>query len=225
MMQVLDCRNRFWLFALCALFSSTLNAQMPGATPTERVRGQIVSLYGNDLQMRADSGETFKAKLADNYRLSAVSPGDLSKLAAGAYIGVAAMPQPDGTLKAIDVRVFPETMRGTGEGHRPMDARVGSTMTNATVTPEAAPVGRTMTNATVSDVKSADTARKITLKYASGEKVVVLQADTPVLMIEAGNKDMLLSGARIVVSISTQADGSLLIDRVTVGVNGAVPPL
>lgn len=215
--------RRLALATLLLVVAGLAGAQTP--VPAQRVRGQLVSLQGNDLQMRADNGQSLKIQLTDNYRLSAVSRGDLSKIVAGAYVGVAAMPQPDGTLKAIDLRVFPESMRGTGEGHRPMDVSAGSTMTNATISSIDTPNVRTMTNATVSEVANGDQSRKITVKYASGEKVVLVQPDTPVLMIESADKSMLVSGARIVVNVLTQGDGSLTADRVTVGINGAVPPL
>ena len=215
----------FTVFLLC-LAGVTVATAQTAAPASQRIRGQIISLDGTDLQMRADSGQNLKIKLTSGYRLSAVSRGELSKVAANAYIGVAAMPQPDGTLKAIDIRVFPEAMRGTGEGHRPMDAAAGSTMTNATVSAvsSGAP-GETITNATVSDVGAGSQLRKVTVKYTGGEKTVLISPDTPVLMIETANKAMLVSGARIVVSVSTLADGSLQGDRVSVGLNGAVPPL
>jgi hypothetical protein len=215
--------------AFCALFciATAGPAQAQTSPNTQRIRGQIIALNGTDLQMRADSGQSLKVKLSTDYRVGAVSKGDLSKIGPNSFIGVAAMPQPDGTLNAIDIRVFPESMRGTGEGHRLMDSRAGGTMTNATVAAVTAdqPPGRTMTNATVSEVINNDQARRITVKYTSGEKVVLVQPDTPVLMIETADKTMLVPGARIVVNVSTQADGSLSGDRITVGVNGAVPPL
>lgn len=221
------------LFRTCTLlilssllwsFFGTASAQT--TTSPQRIRGVLVALEGLDLQMKSDSGELLKVKLSSDYRIGSVAPGDLAKIAADAYIGVAALPQPNGTLNAIDIRVFPESMRGTGEGHRPMDGPAGRTMTNATaaaVTPDQ-PAGRTMTNATVSEVTGAD-ARRITVKYKSGEKVVLVPPGTPVLLIGAGDKEMLVAGSRIVVSASKQLDGTLLGDRITVGLKGAVPPL
>ncbi len=224
--RVLSASRALSCALLCTLAAGQVLAQS-SAPATTRVRGQIVALDGTDLQMRADNGQPLKVKLNSDYRVGAVSRGDLSKIGPNSYIGVAAMPQPDGTLNAIDIRVFPESMRGTGEGHRLMDSGAGGTMTNATVSAVtvAPPAGRTMTNATVSEVTSDDQARKITVKYTSGEKVVLVKPDTPVLMIEAADKAMLVPGARIVVNVSVQADGSLSGDRVTVGRNGAVPPL
>ncbi|MDB5814122.1 MAG: hypothetical protein JWN23_1239 [Rhodocyclales bacterium] len=210
----------------CILAPGLASAQANAPAPAQRIRGQIIAFDGTDLQMRSDNGQALKVTLSNDYRVGAVSRGELSKVAPGSYIGVAAMPQPDGTLNAIDIRVFPESMRGTGEGHRPMaSAGPGGTMTNATVAEVATPGAATMTNATVSQMTSNDQARRITVKYTSGEKVVLVRPDTPVLMIEPGDKAMLVAGARIAVNVSTQADGSLRGDRITVGLNGAVPPL
>lgn len=216
---------RLALSFVCAAGMSCAFAQSATAPAAQRVRGQIIALEGNDLQLRAETGQPLRIRLTSDYRVGAVAPAQLSQITSGAYVGVAAMPQPDGTLKALDVRIFPESMRGTGEGHRPMSPAAGSTMTNATVAAVATPAGRTMTNATVSDVANADAQRRITLKYATGEKLVLIQPDTPVLMIQNGERGMLVSGARVVVNVITQADGSLQADRVTVGLNGAVPPL
>jgi len=127
------------------------------------------------------------------------------------------------------VHVFPESMRGTGEGHRPMDTEPGSTMTNATVTnvtaaPKSAPRS-TMTNATVANVAPGGSARKLTLQYKGGEKTVVVGDGVPVVMVEAGDPSMLVPGAHIVVTAAKQLDGTLTTDRISVGKNGIVPPI
>ena len=150
-------------------------------------------------------------------------------VATGAFIGTTAVEQPDGTLKAVEVHVFPESMRGTGEGHRPMDTEPGSTMTNATVTnvtaaPKSAPRS-TMTNATVANVAPGGSARKLTLQYKGGEKTVVVGDGVPVVMVEAGDPSMLVPGAHIVVTAAKQLDGTLTTDRISVGKNGIVPPI
>ena len=96
-------------------------------------RGVVVSVSGSALQLKADSGQTLAVKLADRYTVSARSHADVTKIAPGAFLGTTAIPGPDGTLTAVEVHIFPESMRGTGEGHRPMDAAPGSTTTDATV--------------------------------------------------------------------------------------------
>jgi hypothetical protein len=197
--------------------------------PATRVRGEIVSVNGSALHLKADSGQTVVVRLADKYTVSARSRADLAKIVPGVFLGTTAVPGPDGTLVATEVHVFPESMRGTGEGHRPMDAASGSTMTNATVT--AAPAGRpaaagrTMTNATVAAVAGSDQERRMTLRYNGGEKVVAIPKDTPIVMVEPADTAMLVAGAHVVVSGVQQSDGSVLVDRIQVGKDGLIPPM
>ncbi|MDQ6923570.1 MAG: DUF5666 domain-containing protein [Pseudomonadota bacterium] len=200
-------------------------------TPASRIRGVVVSVSGSALKLKADSGQTLAVKLADHYTVSARSHADMTKIAPGAFLGTTAVPGPDGTLTATEVHVFPESMRGTGEGHRPMDAGPGSTMTDATVAsvtvsprPPAA-AGRTMTNATVAALTGDDKERRMTLRYKGGEKVVAIPNGTPIVMVETGDPSMLVPGAHVVVSGVQQSDGPLLADRITVGRDGLIPPL
>jgi Domain of unknown function (DUF5666) len=213
------------LLCVCIVAGGLARAQ----TPASRIRGDIVSVSGTALQLKADSGQTLAVKLADHYTVSARSHADLTKIAAGAFLGTTAVPGPEGTLTAVEVHVFPESMRGTGEGHRPMDAAPGSTMTNATVASVAvggqAAAARTMTNATVAAVSGGDQETRITLRYKGGEKVVAIPKDTPIVMVEPGDPSMLVPGAHVVVSGVRQSDGSLLADRVTVGKDGLIPPM
>jgi hypothetical protein len=165
--------------------------------------------------------------MADSVRISARSRADLAQVAPGAFIGTTAVAQPDGTLKAVEVHVFPESMRGIGEGHRPMDTQPGRTMTNATVksvTPAAKPRS-TMTNATVAAVAGDDAVRRITLAYKGGEQTVVIGKGVPVVMVEPGEPAMLVPGAHVIVTAATQPDGSLRTERISVGRNGLVPPI
>jgi RNase P/RNase MRP subunit p29 len=213
------------VLCVCAVAGSVAHAQ----TSASRIRGDIVSVNGNALQLKADSGQTLAVKLADRHTVSARSRADLTKIASGAFVGTTAVPGPDGTLIATEVHIFPESMRGTGEGHRPMDAATGSTMTNATVASvgvgQPATAGRTMTNATVATVAGGDQERRMTLRYKGGEKVVAIPKDTPIVMVEPGDPSMLVPGAHVVVSGVPQNDGSLVADRVTVGKDGLIPPM
>jgi hypothetical protein len=197
-------------------------------TPATRIRGDIVSVNGPALQIKADSGQTVAVKLADKYSVSGRSRADPAKIAQGVFLGTTAVPGPGGTLVASEVHIFPESMRGTGEGHRPMDAASGSTMTNATVSAVGAAgpaAGRTMTNATVAAVAGGAQERRMTLRYDGGEKVVTIPKDTPIVMIEPGDASMLVAGAHVVVSGAKQSDGSMLVDRIQVGKDGFIPPL
>ena len=198
-------------------------------TPVARVRGDIVAINGAALQLKADSGQIVAIRLADKYSISARSRADPALIAPGTFLGTTAIPGPDGTLVATEVHIFPESMRGTGEGHRPMDAASGSTMTNATVASVAvgspAAAGRTMTNATVAAVTGSAQERRMTLRYSGGEQVVTIPKDTPIVMVGTGDGSMLVAGAHVIVSGVREGDGSMLVDRILVGRDGLIPPL
>ena len=200
-----------------------------GETSRERIHGDVIALRGHDLELKAGAGQIVRVRLADHVRVSARSAANLGAIAPGAFIGTTAIPQPDGTLSAVEVHIFPESMRGTGEGYRPMDAMPGGTMTNATVTNVAATgkagARNTMTNATVANVAASGPGRRITLKYKGGEKTVVVGTSVPVVMIEPGDASMLVPGAHVLVTATKRPDGSLVSERVAVGRNGLVPPI
>jgi len=195
------------LCLLAFLYGSAL-AQTPA--PTQRIRGDVAALDGLNLQVKSRSGEMLAIKLADNYVVTAVVKIDITAIKAGAFVGTATVPQADGTLTSLEVLVFPESMRGSNEGHYPWDLKPGSMMTNATV----------------ADVVSADQgARRVTLKYKDGEKSIVVPGDVPIVTFEPGEKSMLVPGAHILVTATRQPDGSLTAARVAVGKNGLVPPM
>ena len=200
-----------------------------GETSRERIHGDVIALRGHDLELKAGAGQIVTVRLADQVRVSARSAAHLGAIAPGAFIGTTAIPQPDGTLSAVEVHIFPESMRGTGEGYRPMDAMPGNTMTNATVTnvaaDERAGARNTMTNATVADVAVGGQGRRLTLKYKGGEKTVVVAPSVPVVTIEPGDVSMLVPGAHVLVTATKQLDGTLTSERISVGKNGLVPPI
>jgi hypothetical protein len=213
------------LIAGCFLTLTSLAQAQPA---TQRIRGDVVGLDGRNLAVKTGAGSVVTVKLADNVRVSARSASSLGAIVPGVFLGTTATPNPDGTLSASEVHIFPESMRGTGEGHRPMDTVPGSTMTNATVTSVAAThkkVASTMTNATVADIAASGPEKRIALKYKDGEKVVVVGANVPVVMVEQGDLSMLAPGAHVLVTAATQLDGTLTSDRVSVGKNGLVPPI
>ena len=171
-----------------------------------------------------------EVKLASGARVALIAKADPGLVAGGAFIGTAAVPQADGTLRALEVHVFPEAMRGTGEGHRPWDLEPESTMTNATVakvekgTP-AEGTGSTMTNATVTEMGEHGGDRRLVLTYQGGQKTVVVPAGTPVFQLEPGDRSKLVPGARVFVIAARQPDGSLVAERLTVGKDGVTPPM
>jgi RNase P/RNase MRP subunit p29 len=178
-------------------------------TPPQRIRGDVVALDGNTLQVKTRAGESVTVHLADNFAVSAVAKRDLSAVVPGTFIGIASMPGADGTLQALEVLIFPEAARGSGEGHYPWDLQPGSMMTNATV----------------SEVVAHETARKLTLKYKDGEQVVVVPPGTPVVTFEPGDRAMLVPGAHVMLGATKQPDGKLTAGRVNVGKDGLVPPM
>ena len=190
------------LLGVCSLASAQ-------TAPTQRIRGDVVAIDGLNLQVKSRTGEMFTVKLADNYGVNAVVKTDINKVAPGTYVGIASMPQPDGSLKALEVLVLPEARRGSGEGHYGWDLQPGSMMTNATV-------------ATVTAV---DQERKVTLKYKDGEQTIYVPPTAPVVTFEPGDRAMLVPGAHVLVSVTKQPDGSLTAGGVAVGKNGLVPPM
>jgi hypothetical protein len=197
---------------------------------SQKISGDVIRLDASTLQIRAGDGQTVSVKFGDNVRLSARSPADIDRIVPGAYIGTTAAPRPDGMLYASEVRIFPESMRGTGEGHRPMDTGPGNTMTNATVSSVGAGKAdvkpqNTMPNATVAQIARREPERRLTLTYAGGEKVVIVPVNTSIVMVEPADRSLFSPGAHVIVFATKQADGSLAADRITIGKNGFVPPL
>jgi len=193
------------IFAI-ALFTA---AGVAAQAPTQRIRGDVAALDGTTLTVKTRSGESLTVKLADNYTVAGLVTVDRTALADGAYVGTAAMPRPDGAQTALEVLVFPESMRGTGEGHGPWDLAPGSTMTNATI-------GRVVKDGTD---------HRLTLRYKDGEKTVIVPDNVPLVTFEGGDRSLLVPGAHIILTATKQPDGTLTATRVTVGKNGLVPPM
>ena len=209
-------------FLTASLFSFVAVAQT--ATP-EHVRGQVVSVDGSTLAVKSGNGKTTKLTVADDVKVSLAEKGEMSDVKDGAFIGTTAVPGKDGTLRAIEVHVFPDSMRGTGEGHRPWDLRPGSTMTNATVSKMDESGGgksaSTMTNATVSKVVG----HKLSLTYKDGEQTVVVPSNAKVVKLEPGDRSQLKPGVHLFAIAAKQSDGSLRALRLTIGKDGLVPPM
>jgi hypothetical protein len=183
------------------------NAQQP---QTVRIRGQIEKVDGDTIDIKTRGGEAVNVKLIEPRRISALVKASLADIKPNSYIGVTAMPQADGSQRAMAIHIFPEAMRGTGEGHRPWDLRPGSTMTNAAV--ETSVVGVD--------------GQTLMVKYKDGEKKVIVPSDTTIVAYMPGNKDELKPGAPIIIFGATrQADGSLTTPAINVGRDGVVPPM
>jgi len=194
------------LAATLALLCAVASAQTP--PPTQRLRGVVQSFDGTTLVVNERGGTVVSLVLADNFSVNEVMPIEPTAIAPGSFIGTAALPGPDGSLSALEVLVFPEAARGTGEGHGPWDLQPGSTMTNATVAQVVAtPQGRSMT-----------------LKYKDGEKTVVVPDGVPIVTFKPGDRALLVSGAKVVVFLQVR-DGKPTALRALAGRNGFAPPM
>ncbi|MBR0777586.1 hypothetical protein JQ625_22365 [Bradyrhizobium diazoefficiens] len=195
---------------LAAVLVLTSYAAVAQAPPPVRIRGSIESVDGNTLGIKTREGSDVKVRMTDNAAVFAVVKTSLSEIKEGSYIGVTAMPEPDGTQKAIAVHIFPENQRGAAEGFRPWDARANSTMTNATV---------------AQTVKGTD-GQNILVKYKDGEKKVVVPPGTPIVTFVASDKSEIKPGAKLIIfGAMKKDDGTLEANRVNVGRDGITPPM
>jgi hypothetical protein len=193
------------LAALIAL--STVAAAQ--TAPPVRVRGEVAGLDGNMLIVKSREGNPVMIKLADNWAAILVSPTAPSAIKKGTFVGIAAKPAKDGTLQAIEVLVFPEALRGTGEGHYPWDLQPESNMTNANI------------DATV--VKGGT--KLLKLSYKGGTQDIVVSKEAAIVTLAPGDRSLVAPGAFVVVTANKAADGSLTAVRVAVGKDGAQPPM
>ena len=192
--------------AFALLFvASVATAQAP---QTVRLRGVIEKVDGKTVMAKSDKGEQLELNLADKILVVEIVKASMADIRQGSFIGSGAMPQADGSQKAIEVHIFPESMRGTGEGFRPWDGAPNSTMTNGTV------------GATVTGVEGPI----ILVKYKDGEKKIVVTPDVPIVRYEIGDMSAVKPGvAFTVIRATKKPDGSFDIDRINVGRDGAAP--
>jgi hypothetical protein len=189
------------------VLTASAQAQRP---QTVRVRGAIEAVNGNTLTITTREGADTKVNMTDNITVVGIAKSSLSDVKQGSYIGVTAMPQPDGSQKALAVHIFPEAGRGTAEGFHPWDLKPNSTMTNATVANTVAGVD----------------GQNILVKYKDGEKKVVVPPDTPIVAFVTGNKSEIKPDAKIIIFGATKKeDGTLETNRIGVGLDGITPPM
>jgi hypothetical protein len=182
-------------------------AQQP-PTPT-RVRGSIEKVDGDVLSVKSRNGEDVKLRMTADMRLVGIIRISLADIKLGSFIGTTTVPGPDGRQNAVEVHVFPEDMRGTGEGSRPYDLRPNSTMTNATV----------------AETVAGNDGQTLMIKYKDGEKKVVVGAETPVVTYVPADRSELKAGAKIIAFVKQMSDGSFETNRISVGRDGLTPPM
>ena len=192
------------MVAATSVFALAQKAPVP-----TRVRGAIESIDGDTITVKSRGGEDYKLHMAADLRVVDIVKASLSDVKVGSFIGATTVPGPDGAPKAVEVHIFPEAMRGTGEGSRPYDLKPNSSMTNATV---------------AEDVVAND-GHTLMVKYKGGEKKVDVSPDTPVVTFMPGQKSDLKAGAQVIAFMKQLPDGSFETNRVSVGRDGLTPPM
>ena len=209
----MEANRKMTMTALAGVVLGALTILVSGnvalAQDTVRVRGAIESIDGSTYAIKSRDGADLKVALTDNAQIAAVVKASLADIKQGLFVGVTAMPQADGSLSALEVHIFPEAMRGTGEGHYSWDLRPQSTMTNANV----------------DQVVTAVDGQTLTLKYKNGEMNIFVPADTPIVAYVKGDNNDLKPGAKVFIAAIKQPDGTLQGRAWRVGRDGVTPPM
>ena len=198
-----------WLAIIPTAMLIAAPASWTQDAPPVRIRGTIERVEDSAYTIKPRNGADVKLTLSDKPQIAGVVKASLSDIKQGSFVGVTAMPQADGTLRAVELHIFPEAMRGSGEGHYPWDLRPQSTMTNANV----------------DQVVTAVDGRTLTLKYKDGEKKVFVPAEAPIVAYVVGDKNDLKQGAKVFVVAVKRPDGSLEGRAWRVGRDGLTPPM
>jgi hypothetical protein len=193
---------------LIATVCTVTLAQAP-ANPPVRVRGNVEKLEGNVLNVKTRNGQSVAIKLADNFVVMGIQKASIADIASGKFIGTTTLGEREGALVALEVHIFPENMRGTGEGHYDWDLRPESKMTNANV----------------ADIVNMANNRVMTVQYKGGEKKILVTDSTVVVSYVPSDKSELKAGAPIFLVTQRQPDGTLTAARVNVGLHGQLPPM
>ena len=190
------------------LVAPSLAQTPPTAAPT-RVRGTVEKLDGQTLAIKTREGPVTTIALAPNFTVNGVVKKELSDIKEGDYVGVASLKGTDGKLHALEVLIFPEAMRGTGEGHSPWDLQPESLMTNAAV----------------AGVAAAPTGRTLKLAHKGQETEIVVGPEAPIVTFQPADASLLKPGAAVFLTAQKQPDGTLTAARVTAEKDGVKPPM
>jgi len=197
------------LLALLMVAASTVLAVAQKAPVPSRVRGEIEAVDGDTLTVKSRGGEDVKLHMTADMRVVGITRISLADIKVGSFVGTTTVPGADGMPTAVEVHVFPEDMRGTGEGSRPYDLKPNSTMTNATV----------------SESVVGNDGHTLLVKYKDGEKKVLVTPETPVVTYVPADKGDLKVGAKVIAFMKQLPDGSFETNRVSVGRDGLTPPM
>jgi hypothetical protein len=196
--------------SIAALVVAATSAAVLAQTPPTRIRGTLEQVDGNLLTIKARTGEVMKVKVPDNVVVVGIAKASMADISNGKFIGTTTVGQKDGALVAEEVHIFPESMRGTGEGHRDWDLRPESKMTNANV----------------ANVKNMGDGRVMTVQYKGGEKQVLVTPRTSVVSFEPASRSELKPGTGVFINAAErQPDGTYTAPRVNVGLKGQMPPM
>lgn len=196
------------LATLVGVFSAGL-VQAEDAPGTRMgVRGEITGVSPDLLKVHANSGENLVINLTQDTKVRAVTLANIEDIKPGSYIGSAAIPQEDGTLKALEVHVFPPELAGSGDGHRPFDLVKGSSMTNGSVGDLVVSNGRVLT-----------------VNYKGGQQKILVPEDVPIVNLVPGDRSLLKVGVKIVTFVTKSADGTLTAQSISAGKDGVTPPM
>jgi len=189
----------------------TAETQAPQGKPVT-IRGKISAIEKQSLKVTTSAGEVL-VNLPDNVRIGGIEAAQLSDIGAGTYVGATSVKQADGSLKALEIHIFPESARGTGEGHRPWDLQPGSTMTNANV--------EKVEQVAVEKIQGP----LLTLKYKDGEQKIFVPPGTPIVKNVSGDRALLKPGTGVYISAVRGEDGTLTAQRIAAGIGGVMPPM
>jgi hypothetical protein len=194
-----------YLVLLLAIACAAAAAQ---SNPPVRLRGSVESFASPSLVIKERSGKVFTLTLPEATGIAEVIRSDITAIQPGSFIGTAALPRADGRLESLEVVVFPEAARGTGEGHFPWDLKPDSSMTNATV----------------ADLARSSDGRALTLRYKDGEQKVIVPDGVPVVTLRPGDRSLIIPGAKVFI-VADPEDGQFVVRRLLIGRNGLQPPM
>ena len=193
------------LIVLLALACGVAAAQ---GTPPVRLRATVVSYTAPNLVIKERSGKVMSLTMPDETGVVEVIPTDITSIQPGSFIGTAALTRPDGKLEALEVVVFPEAARGSGEGHYPWDLKPDSSMTNATV----------------AELARSSNGRTLILRYKEGEKTVIVADGVPIVTFRPGDRTLIVPGAKVFI-VADVIDDQFIVRRLMIGRNGLTPPM
>jgi len=203
------------LIASAMLAATVALAGFPATADSPvHLRGEVDAVSGSTFELTPFGGQQTEVGWTTTTRFASLKAAQLSDIKQGMFVGTAALPQPDGTLKALEIHIFPESMRGTGEGYRPFPQVKQGTMTNATIT-----------NMTGSSGTTTDGGKTLTLTYKDGRQTVIVPPNAPIVLLGPGDASMLTAHAKVSVTATKDAAGKLTATRLLIGLDGATPPI